>query len=44
MALSGLSASSFFSQIAAAIFFKKNNRTSSKISHKIYGEKFQNCF
>lgn len=39
MALSGLSDSSFFSQIATAIIFKKNNRTSSKIPHKIYDEK-----
>ena len=41
MALSGLSESSFFSQIATAILFKKKIRTSSKISHKIYDEKIQ---
>ncbi|BCI62526.1 hypothetical protein [Coprobacter secundus] len=44
MALSGLSDSSFFSQIATAIIFKKNNRTSSKIPHKIYDEKNSNRF
>ena len=41
MALSGLSESSFFSQIATAILFKKKIHTSSKISHKIYDEKIQ---
>lgn len=41
MALSGLSESSFFNQIATAILFKKKIRTSSKISHKIYDEKIQ---
>ena len=44
MALSGLSVLSFFSQIAMAILFKKKNRTSSKIPHKIYIVKFQNSF
>lgn len=39
-----MSCPSFFSQIATAILFKKNNRTSSKISYKIYDEKIQNSF
>ena len=43
-ALSGLSCPSFFSQIAAAILFKKKNRTSSETAHKIYVDKFQNSF
>ena len=34
----------FFSQIAAAILFKKKNRTSSETAHKIYVDKFQNSF
>ena len=43
-ALSGLPVPSFFSQIAAAILFKKKDRPTSKIAHKIYNDKNQNSF
>ncbi len=38
MVISGLHGS-FFSQIAAAILFKKKNRTPTKIPHKIHNQK-----
>ena len=43
MVISGLHGS-FFSQIAAAILFKKKNRTPSKIPYKIHNQKKSNSF
>lgn len=40
MVISGLHGS-FFSQIAAAILFKKKNRAPSKIPHKIHNRKIK---
>lgn len=41
MVISGLYRPSFFSQIAAAILFKKKNRAPSKIPYKIHNQKNQ---
>ncbi len=43
MVISGLHGS-FFSQIAAAILFKKKNRAPSKIPYKIHNQKKSNSF